>query len=85
MSVLGDHIPPIHESLEGIFVASLGSTEMTTTHPVARAALAHFEFLWILPFEYGNGRMARLRYSSNNYSRRHPVSRDTLEPNNARD
>lgn len=42
------------------YIAFINSREMTGTHPVVRALLAHFFLVTIHPFGDGNGRVSRL-------------------------
>ena len=60
---VGDHVPPGHELIPGMmerYEHWVQSSSFNEEHPIVQAAMAHFEFVWIHPFEDGNGRTGRL-------------------------
>jgi Fic/DOC family len=60
---VADHIAPAATEVQRLMrqlFSHWNSQEFIAMHPVEQAALAHFEFLWVLPFERGNGLTARL-------------------------
>lgn len=60
---VADHVAPPAEEVPSM-MAELeqrwSSPAFAALHPVEQAALAHFELVWVHPFEDGNGRTARL-------------------------
>ncbi len=60
---VSNHVPPHPSDIDFLlhnFFAWLNNPERSALHPVQLAALAHYKFVYIHPFEDGNGRTSRL-------------------------